>query len=301
MAKVLITIDLDQEYIGQIANKGHSIIDKRVDEEELKELIKTVDCVVVGHDTAITKEIIDIAVAGKKLKLIVRAGENVDNIDVAYAKDMGIRVFNAPGTTTNAVAELVIGQMLTLARSTHLADADIRNGIWDREAYNGTEVSRKTLGLIGFGRVARAVAEKAKPLSLDVIYYDKKSVTDIYGYKPVTMDKLLTQSDYISVHIPGSKDNYNIIDKDTFALMKDGVIFLNYATGKVVDEEALLDAIDSGKVRAAGLGVFKDEPVTNERMLKNRKLSLTPHIASSTYEAKLRVSKLVVKLVTENL
>lgn len=301
MAKVLITIDLDQEYVGEIAKKGHNIINKKVDENELKELIQTVDCIVVGQNTCITKEIIDIAVEGGKLELIVRAGETLDNIDVKYAKKRGIRVFNAPGTATNAVAELVIGQMLTLARSSHIADMDIRNGIWDPDIYHGTEVSRKTLGLIGFGRVARAVAEKAKPLSLNVIYYDKNNVTELYGYKPVTMDKLLTQSDYISVHIPGDEENENVIDKDTFALMKDGVIFLNYSSGKVVDEEALLDAIDSGKVRAAGLGVFKEQVVTNERMLKNRHLSLTPHIGSKTVEARLRISKMVVKLVTENL
>ncbi|WP_100066147.1 NAD(P)-dependent oxidoreductase [Miniphocaeibacter massiliensis] len=301
MAKVLITNGLEQQYITQIAKKGHEIIDKRVNENELKELIKEVNCIVVGYDTKITREVIDEALKTKNLRVIVRAGAILDNVDVDYAKKKGIRTYSTPSGTTNAVAEMVIGQMITISRNIHLTNINMRKGEWDREKYYGTEISRKTLGLVGFGRIARAIAEKAKSLSMRVIYYDKYSTTELYGYEPVTMDELLTQSDYISLHIPGGEENHHIIDEGTFKLMKDGVFFINYSNRGVVDDEALLDAIDSGKVKAAALDVFDDEPVKNERILNNPKISLTPHIGSLTAEADLRIAKETVRFVVENL
>lgn len=301
MAKVLITSDLEEKYIHQIEIQGHEIINKKVDENELLEYVKEVECIVVGYDTQITKKVIDAAVAAKKLKFIVRAGAILDNIDMEYAKSKRLRVYSTPSGTTNAVAEMVIGQMITISRNIHMTNINMRKGEWDREKYYGTEISRKTLGLIGFGRISRAIAEKAKSLSMRVIYYDKYSKTELYGFEPVTMDKLLKESDYISVHIPGGKENYHVINKETFDLMKDGVYFINYSNCGVVDDKALLDAIDSGKVKAAALDVFEEEPVKDERILNNPKISLTPHIGSLTAEADLRIGQDVVKYVTENL
>ncbi len=301
MATVLITNGLEQEYVTQIAENGHEIIDKKVDENELLELIKEVDCIVVGYDTKITREVIDEALKTKKLKLIVRAGAILDNIDIKYAKKNGIRVYSTPSGTVNAVAEMVIAQMIVISRSIHLTNMEVRKGEWDREKYFGSEVSRKTLGLIGFGRISRAIAEKAKGLSMRVIYYDKNSTTELYGYEPVTMDELLIQSDYISVHIPGGEENHHVIDESTFELMKDGVFFINYSNSGVVDDEALLNALDSGKVKAAALDVFDEEPLKNERILNNPKISLTPHIGSLTWEANLRIAQDTVRFVVDNL
>lgn len=301
MATVLITNGLEQEYVSQIAAKGHKIIDKKVSQEELMELVKEVDCAVIGYDLQFTKEVIDEALKTKKLKFIVRAGGILSNIDMHYAKIKGLRVYSTPSGITNAVAEVVISQMIAISRHTHITNEEMRKGKWDREKYFGTEISRKTLGLIGFGRVARAVAEKAKSLSMNVIYYDRYSTTELYGYTPVTMDRLLTESDYISVHIPGSKENYHTVDESTFKLMKDGVFFINYSNSRVVDDEALLDAIESGKIKAAALDVFDEEPVTNERILNNPNIALTPHLGSLTAEASLRIAKETVRFVVDNL
>ena len=301
MATVLITNGLEQEYVSQIAAKGHKIIDKKVSQEELMELVKEVDCVVIGYDLQFTREVIDEALKTKKLKFIVRAGGILSNIDMHYAKIKGLRVYSTPSGITNAVAEVVISQMIAISRHTHITNAEMRKGKWDRESYFGTEISRKTLGLIGFGRVARAVAEKAKSLSMNVIYYDKYNTTELYGYTPVTMDRLLTESDYISVHIPGTEENHHAVDESTFKLMKDGVFFINYSNSGVVDDEALLDALDSGKIKAAALDVFDEEPVKNERILNNHRIALTPHLGSLTAEASLRIAKETVRFVVENL
>lgn len=301
MATVLITNGLAQEYVSQIAAKGHKIIDKKVSQEELMELVKEVDCVVIGYDLQFTREVIDEALKTKKLKFIVRAGGILSNIDMHYAKIKGIRVYSTPSGITNAVAEVVISQMIAISRHTHITNEEMRKGKWDRESYFGTEISRKTLGLIGFGRVARAVAEKAKSLSMNVIYYDKYNTTELYGYTPVTMDRLLTEADYISVHIPGTEENHHAVDESTFKLMKDGVFFINYSNSGVVDDEALLDALESGKIKAAALDVFDEEPVTNKRILNNPNIALTPHLGSLTEEASLRIAKETVRFVIENL
>ena len=301
MAKILITTDLAQEYVDEIVSKGHAVINTKVTEDELKEIIKEVDCIVIDYDTKVKKEMIDEALITGRLNLIIRAGEALENIDIAYAKENGIRVFHTPGATTNAVAEMVIGELFAISRLTHLTNIDMREGIWERLQYNGMEIAGKTLGLIGFGRIARMVAEKARALGMRVIYYDKYSTTELYGYTPVSMDILLHESDFISVHIPNSLENYNAIDEKTFRLMKEGVIFINYSSGDVMDEEAFLEAVSNGTIRGASLDVFKDEPIRDVRFISNRKIFVSPHIGSLTSEAKERISEQVVKYILENL
>lgn len=301
MAKILVTTDLEQEYVDEIVAKGHAVINTKVNEEELRNLIKEVDCIVIDYDTKVKKDMIDEALTTGRLNLIIRAGEALENIDIAYAKEKGIRVFHTPGATTNAVAEMVVGELIAVSRLTHLTNIDLRKGKWERLIYNGMEISGKTLGLIGFGRIARAVAEKAKALGMRVIYYDKYNTTELYGYTPVNMDKLLEESDFISVHIPNTLENYNAIDERTFRLMKEGVIFINYSSGDVMDEESFLDAISNGTIRGASLDVFKDEPIRDVRLISNRKIFVSPHIGSLTSEAKERISEQVVKYILENL
>ncbi|HHX30272.1 MAG TPA: 3-phosphoglycerate dehydrogenase, partial [Clostridiaceae bacterium] len=241
---------------------------------------------------------IDAGAAGK-LKLIIRGGVGVDNINVEYAESRGIEVRNTPAASSSAVAELVLGHMLTMARHIGEANITMRQGKWLKKEYSGTEIAGKKLGLIGFGRIANSLAVKCLALGMDVVFTDILDI-DCDVCPQVDLQDVLSTADYVSIHIPFS-GGAPLIGKKEIDMMKDGVFLINCARGGIVDEDALVDAIESGKVRGAALDVFAEEPLTNERLLKCEKISLTPHIGAATEEAQARIGGNIVDIVKERL
>ena len=278
------------------------VVEHFYEADELKAQIRDFDVIVVRSATKITKEIIDGALATGRLKLIIRGGVGVDNIDVPYAAGNGITVANTPAASSRAVAELAIGHMFSLARFIYISNVSMRNGKWDKKKYEGFELSGKTLGLIGFGRIAQETAKMAGALGMNVIYYTRSGKKEGFDeFKYVGMEDLLKNSDFISLHVPYSKDTGIILGKAEFDMMKNGVFLVNCARGGVVCEDTLLEALDSGKVAAAALDVFEQEPTRNERLYSHSRVSLTPHIGASTVEAQAKIGKEIVNIIRNQL
>ena len=244
---------------------------------------------------------IDSALETGNLKLIIRGGVGVDNIDVTYAESKGIKVRNTPKSSSLAVAELALGHMFCLARFIGIANVAMREGKWNKNKYTGIELSGKTLGLIGFGRIGRELAKKAKALEMKVIYNDILGpAKDCPEYSFVSLDELLADSDFISLHLPGNEDESPVIGKPEFSKMKDGVYLINCARGSVVDEAALLEALNSGKIAGAGIDVFPEEPTKNLELVNHERVSVTPHIGASTKEAQKRIGEEIISIIKEN-
>lgn len=298
MARILVTDGMDKKAAQILKDMGHELIEQYFEPEELKEQIKNVDVIIVRSATKVRKPIIDAALETKNLKLIIRAGVGLDNIDVTYAMERGITVNNTPMASSASVAELAIGHMFALARHIHISNVTMRKGEWNKKAYKGIELNGKTLGLIGFGRIAMETAKKAHALGMKIIYTDLTGAKEGYDeYTFVSMDELLKQSDFISLHIPFIKEVGAVLKEEEFNKMKDGVYLVNCARGGVVKEEALLNALESGKVAAAAIDVFEEEPTKNERLYTHDRVSVTPHIGASTKEAQSRIGEEIVEKI----
>lgn len=302
MIKILVTDGMDKSAVQTLREMGHEVIEQFLEPEELKEQIKGFDVVIVRSATKVRKEIIDSALQTGNLKLIIRGGVGVDNIDVDYAESKGIKVRNTPKASSSAVAELALGHMFSLARFIGIANVTMREGKWNKKQYKGIELFGKTLGIIGFGRIGRELAKRAYALGMKVIYTDILGPAKDYPeYSFVSLDRLLADSDFISLHIPGSKDKSPVIGKPEFSKMKDGVYLINCARGSVVDEVALLEALNSGKLAGAGIDVFPEEPTKNLELVNHEKVSVTPHIGAATKEAQKRIGIEIVSIIKENL
>jgi len=297
MVRILVADGMEQAAIKDLRDSGFEIIEKFYEVEELKQQIKEFDVIVVRSATKVREPIIDAALETGRLKLIIRGGVGVDNIDVEYAKSKGITVANTPNASSASVAELAIGHMFCIARFMHIANHTMRQGKWEKKHYEGIELAGKNLGLIGYGRIAKETAKRAMALGMKVVYTNRSGDKNDPDFKYVTMDELLAKSDFISLHIPGSKDKKAVIGDAEFAKMKDGVFIVNAARGGVVCEDALIKALDSGKVAAAALDVFAEEPTKNEAIYTHPKISLTPHIGASTAEAQLRIGEEIVSII----
>ncbi|XMB85765.1 D-2-hydroxyacid dehydrogenase [Mycoplasmatota bacterium WC44] len=283
----------------ELEKKGFIVDTNKYAGEELDKRITEVECIIIRSATQIRKELIDKAVGGK-LKLMIRAGVGLDNIDVRYAEEKGFIVRNTPSASSAAVAELAIAHMFALARFIHISNVTMRNGEWNKKAYKGIELGGKTLGLIGFGRISREVAKRAMALGMDVIYFDQAGESSILPEcKSVSFDEVLANSDFLSLHIPYIKEVGTVLGEEEFKKMKDGIYLIDTARGKVVSESALLNALDSGKVTAAALDVFEEEPTLNEAIYTHPKISLTPHIGASTSEAQDRIGIETINTVME--
>lgn len=297
MVRILVADGMEQAAIKELKDSGFEIVEQFYEVEELKQKIKEFDVIVVRSATKVREPIIDAAMETGRLKLIIRGGVGVDNIDVEYAKSKGITVANTPNASSASVAELAIGHMFCIARFIHIANHTMRLGKWEKKHYEGVELAGKNLGLIGYGRIAKETAKKAMALGMKVVYTNRSGDKNDPDFKYVTMDELLANSDFISLHIPGSKDKKAVIGDAEFAKMKDGVFIVNAARGGVVCEDALIKALDSGKVAAAALDVFAEEPTKNEAIYTHPKISLTPHIGASTAEAQLRIGEEIVSII----
>jgi D-3-phosphoglycerate dehydrogenase len=298
MAKILVTDGMDKAGIGTLKALGHTVDEQFYELDALKEIIGEYDCIVVRSATKVREALIDIAAKGK-LKLIIRGGVGVDNIDVKYAESKGIKVRNTPKASSASVAELAIGHMFSLARHLYISNVTMRNGEWNKKQYKGIELAGKTLGLIGSGRIGLETAKRADALGMKVVYINHKMHEVDGPWTMVTKDELLGRSDFVSLHMPFIKEEGPAIGEAEFAKMKDGVYLVNCARGGVVDEAALVAALDSGKVAAAAVDVYEAEPTKNEALYSHPKVSMTPHIGASTAEAQKRIGEEIVDVIKE--
>lgn len=296
MIKVLINDGMSSEGIKMLREAGFEVTDKKIPQEELPGAIAPYDVIVVRSATKVTKEVID---GGKNLKVIVRGGVGVDNIDVAYVEAKGIKVFNTPGASSASVAELALAHMFALARSLVDANMTMRQGLWEKKKYaTGIELAGKTLGILGYGRIGKELARRAVALGMRVITYDPwvKEVEPPVSW--VEKEALLRESDFISLHTPKLPEG-PALGASEIAMMKTGAFMINCARGGVVDEKALLEALNSGKLGGAGLDVFEKEPTDHWDLVKHPKVSVTPHIGASTVEAQERIGAEVAQILID--
>lgn len=298
MCKVLVTDGMNKNAIDRLRKFNIDIEHKFYDGMELGEKLKDKDILVIRSKNVITKEIIDKACEGNTLKLIIRSGVGLDNIDIKYANEKGIKVLNTPNASTRSVAELTIGQIITLSRFINIANVTMRDGQWNKKQYVGTEIFGKTLGIIGLGRIGKTVANMAYNLGMNVIYYDILGKIDGYeNYKFCTFEEVLKNADFITIHIPLERGQGYLIGTKEFNMMKDRVYFINHARGGLVCEKALIKALDSGKVEAAALDVYEKEPNVNLELVNHPMVSPTPHLGASTVEAQERIGREIVKII----
>lgn len=299
--KILITDKTENEVIQQIKNAGHDVTFNEMDAPTLLKEIPKYDALMVRARTKVTADVVNAGASGA-LKVIGRAGIGVDNIDVQTASKKGIKVVNAPTGSTESVAELAFGLMIAASRSIPQADHSMKQGLWEKKAFKGVELSGKTLGIIGIGRIGTELAKRAIAFNMKVVAYDKYiKKSPMAKISLVSLDDLLKQSDYISLHIPFVKEEGAAIREQEFEKMKNGVIIVNCARGGVVDEKALLKYLDNDKVRAAALDVYAAEPPVFKELINNPKVICTPHIGASTKEGQLRAGSICAEQMLKTL
>jgi D-3-phosphoglycerate dehydrogenase len=294
--KVLVCDKTEKECIEQMRAAGLTVdTNFEITPEDLMTVALAYDVLVVRSRTKVRQPLIDVC---SNLKLIVRGGVGLDTIDVDHARSKGITVKNTPLASSDSVAELAIGYMFMLARSLYKASATMKDEKWEKKAFEGDEIGGKTLGLIGVGNIGKATARRASVLGMKVVAYDPY-VKELAEAKLVSLDELLDQADYISLHLPKTKESANMIGAEQFAKMKAGVRIVNCARGGIINEDALYEALTSGKVAAAALDVFAEEPPTNWKLLKLENLIGSPHIGAATKEAQARVGAEVAQIVID--
>lgn len=300
MIKILASDGMEKGAIAALKAKGCEVTCEYFDPEALKEAVKQYDVLVVRSATKVREPHIDAALETGKLQLVIRGGVGVDNIDVKYAEEKGITVRNTPKASSDAVAELALAHMFSVARFVSIAGHTMREGKWEKKAYKGIELTGRTVGIVGYGRIGQALGKRCQALGMKVLAYDiyqnKDLECDTMRY--VEMGELLANSDIISLHVP-SLPGQPLINAETIAKMKDGVILINTSRGTNVDEDALLAALDSGKVYGAGLDVFAEEPAKNAALYSHPHVSCTPHVGASTVEAQKRIGQEIVNIISE--
>ena len=300
---IIATDGMEKSAAAKLIELGHNvnIPDTTPPVESLNELVKECDVLVVRSATKVRVPTIDAAAETGRLKLIIRGGVGIDNIDHEYAKTKGIEVKNTPRASSDAVAELALAHMLACARFVSAAGHSMRENKWEKKAYaKGIELGGKTLGVVGYGRIGQSLGRKAQALGMKVLAYDIFHVDGLENenMKYVEMDELLASSDFISLHVP-SLPGQPLVNAETIAKMKDGVNIINTSRGTNIDEAALLEALNSGKVRAAGLDVWAEEPSKNEALYCHPMVSCTPHIGASTVEAQKRIGAEIVDIINK--
>lgn len=298
--KILISDNLSQSGIDLLKRYEQFEVDAKVGlkPEELKKIIGEYDGLIVRSETRVTAEILN---AAEKLKVIGRAGTGVDNIDVPVATQRGIVVMNAAAGNSVTTAEHTISLMMSMARKIPQAHGKLKAGVWDKKSFMGTELAGKTLGVIGLGNIGKIVASRAIGLAMKVLAYDPfitREVAAKAGIELGTLDEIFQRADFITVHTPLTEETRGIIGEAAFAKMKDGVRIINCARGGLVDEEALYNAIKSGRVKGAALDVFVKEPVPADHpLLTLDEVVVTPHLGASTSEAQDSVAVTIAEQV----
>ena len=274
------------------------IYEPEITPEQIKEKIGTFDIVIVRSRTKLTKDMIEKA---DKCKIIGRVGVGLDNIDVDAAKAKGIRVINAVEGAMNAVAELVLGLMLSLAREIPRADREIRNGKWLKKELMGTELSGKYLGIVGLGNIGKKLAKHARALNMNIIGYDVIPIADEFvrevGLIKTDLDTLLSSADFISFHVPFTKDTHHLVNSQRLGKMKKTAYLINTSRGEIIDEEALYAALNDGKIAGAALDVFEKEPATGNKLATLPNVICTPHMGAQTKEAQTLAANVIAEKI----
>jgi D-3-phosphoglycerate dehydrogenase len=294
--KILVCDKTEAEAIERMRTAGLTVdTNFEITAEQLPAVLPGYDGMVVRSRTKVRQPLIDVC---PNLKVIVRGGVGLDTIDAEYARSKGITVMNTPKASSASVAELTIAYMFALARSIYKASATMKAEKWEKKAFEGDEIGGKTLGLIGLGNIGKEVAKRAIALGMNVIAYDP-CIKDSAGFKLVSLDEVLANADYISLHCPKNKETQNMLDKAQFEKMKTGVRLINCARGGIVNEAALYEALSSGKITAAALDVHGEEPPTDWKLAKLDNVICSPHIGAQTKEAQGRVAAEVADKLIE--
>ena len=302
MARVLVSDPLSDEGLEVISRADGIELDYRpaVDSSELRQIIADYDALVIRSGTKVTAELLE---AAERLRVIGRAGIGVDNIDLNAATERGVIVMNTPAGNAITTAEHAIALMTSLARRIPQATASMRAGRWEKDRFSGRELFDQVLGVIGFGNIGSIVADRARGLRMNVIAYDpvvSEERARRAGVELVSLDELFARADVVTVHVPLTKETRGIVGREAFSKMKRGVMIINAARGGIVDEEALLEAIEEGTVWGAALDVFEEEPPPADYALRNRPdVILTPHLGAATAQAQLNVAISVAEQVVD--
>ena len=292
--KILICDKIADEGIKLLTEKGYEITKAwDMPKTELPKIAGEYDVLIVRSATKVKGELLANA---KKLRVIGRAGEGLDNIDVAKARELGVTVLNTPHVSYISVAELTIGHLLTLARGIVEGAQSLREGKWEKDELLGIEINGKTIGIIGCGYIGKTVERFAISLGMKVLVVEE-CVFDRF----IPLDDMLPQADFITIHVPLTPLTRHMISTKEFNMMKDGVMIIDCSRGGVVDQEALYQALVSGKVKAVAVDVFEEEPPRNNKLLTLRNVIVTPHIGAQTREAQLRASIQIAKNVIKAL
>ena len=290
MAKVLVSDPIDQAGIDILKQVAQVDVKTGLSPEELVKIMPDYDALMIRSGTRVTQEAIE---AGTNLKIIGRAGVGVDNVDVPAATRHGIIVVNSPEGNTIAAAEHAIAMMMAISRHIPEASQSVRNKIWDRKSFVGTEVYKKTLGVVGLGKIGSHVATIAKAMGMKLLAYDpfiSQERADQLGCTLVDLEFLFAESDYISLHLPKTPETNHLINGEAIAKMKPTVRIINCSRGGIIDEEALVEALAAGKIAGAALDVFEQEPLGESKLRELNNVILTPHLGASTAEAQVNVA-----------
>lgn len=292
MPKVLVSDPIDQAGIDILSQVAQVDVQTKLTPEELIRVIPEYDALMIRSGTQVTKDVIE---AGTQLKIIGRAGVGVDNVDVPEATRKGIVVVNSPEGNTIAAAEHTLAMMLAMSRYIAEANQSVKSGKWDRKSFMGVEVYKKTLGIVGLGKIGAHVANVARAMGMKLLAYDpfiSHERAEQLGCRLVELDILLQEADYITLHLPKTPETTNLINTDSIAKMKPTVRIVNCARGGIVDEQAIAEALNQGKIAGAALDVFSKEPLEDDSVLRQlgKELLLTPHLGASTEEAQINVA-----------
>jgi len=288
--KILLTDGLEENGQEILRQSAETVNKTGITADELLQIVGEYDALIVRGRTKVTPAVF---AAASKLKVVGRAGVGVDNIDLAAAREHKVTVVNSPIATTVAVAELTLGLMLASVREIARADSSMKAGKWLKKEFEGAELYGKTLGVIGYGRIGSNVGTRAAAFGMKVLGYDPLVPADEIakrGGQPVTLDELYAQSDMITMHLPLTNDSRGMLNEASFAKMKDGVRIICAARGGVIDEAALLAALNSGKVAGAALDVFATEPPGLTELVSHPRVVCTPHVGAQTVEAQIRAA-----------
>jgi D-3-phosphoglycerate dehydrogenase len=293
--KVLIADQINEKGIDELKDIADVVVQTDITPEELVDSIADYDAIVVRSRTKVTREVIE---ASKKMKIIARAGVGVDNVDVGAATEKGIMVVNAPESTSITVAEHTMGVLLSLARKISIADKSVKEGKWEKNKFMGSELSGKTLGIIGMGRIGSQVATRCQAFNMEVLVNDPYITEDVaakLGAKIVDRETLFREADVISIHVPLTPETKHSIAQEQFQQMKENACIINCARGGIINEEDLYQALKNDEIGGAGLDVFEKEPPVGSPLLELDNLVATPHIGASTREAQRDAAIIVAK------
>lgn len=300
---ILVCDPISKIGITILKKAGLNVVDKpSITNSELLSEVENYDVIVVRSRTRITNEVISNA---KKAKIIARVGVGLDNIDVDSARQNNIEVVNSPESAINAVAELVMGLMLSLARNLPLADREMKKGNWMKKELTGIELRGKYLGIVGVGNIGRNLARIARSLRMNIIGYDifpiKQDFINEVGMITTDFNTLIASSDFISCHVPSTPDTMHMFNESTFSNMKSTAFFINSSRGEIVDENALYNALTTKKIAGAALDVFEEEPATNKKLLQLSNIICTPHIGAQTQESQELASNVIAEKIIQKL